>query len=163
VASAEQYAVTEEGEAGAAVHLSLDRLGLGVDSLGPAVVVRQGERGGGSLDVQVEAPGEGVQVREINGVGGGDPLLKMTGVVRVRGQQGGEGADEAGQAGHLRAGAGEAGEQRLLASGEAGGPGGQEPGRAAGRQVRPVGLEPGGCLRGPHSTAPGILCNFRFT
>jgi hypothetical protein len=117
---------------GASVHLALDHLGPGADALGAAVVVREGERRGGRLDVQVEAAGEGVQVGKAGGAGGGDPLLEEAGVVRVRGQQGCEGADEAGQAGHLGAGSGEAGEQGGLAGGEGGGPGEQEPGHAAG-------------------------------
>jgi len=54
--------VAEESEACASVHLAFDHLGLGVDSLGAAVVVREGERGGSGLAVQVEAAGEGVQV-----------------------------------------------------------------------------------------------------
>jgi len=35
-----------------------DHLGLGVDFLGAPVVVREGECGGGGVDVQVEAAGE---------------------------------------------------------------------------------------------------------
>ena len=57
----EQDPVAEEGEAGAAVHLPLDHLGLFcVDSFDAAVVVRHRERGGGGPDIQVEAAGEGV-------------------------------------------------------------------------------------------------------
>jgi len=50
--------VAQQGEAGASVHLPFDHLGLGVDSLGASVVMREGERGGGGLDVQVKAAGE---------------------------------------------------------------------------------------------------------
>lgn len=47
--------MAQEGEVGASVHLPFD---LGVDSLGASVVVREGDSGGGGLDVQVEAAGE---------------------------------------------------------------------------------------------------------
>jgi hypothetical protein len=57
---AEQDLVSDEGEAHAAVHLALDHLGSGVDSLGAAVVVREDERDGGGLDVRVEPQGSGV-------------------------------------------------------------------------------------------------------
>jgi len=66
--------VAQQGEAGAPVHLSFDHLGLGVDSLGASVVVREGERGGGGLDVQVKAAGEGVHVGQVCGARAGDPL-----------------------------------------------------------------------------------------
>ncbi len=50
--------MAQQGEAGASVHLSFDHLGLGAGSLGASVVVREGERGGGGLDVEVKAAGE---------------------------------------------------------------------------------------------------------
>ena len=50
--------MAEKGEAGASVHLPFDHLGFGVDAFGAAVVVREGDSGGGGLDVQVEAAGE---------------------------------------------------------------------------------------------------------
>ena len=124
--------MAEEGEACASVHLPLDHLGPGADSFGAAVVVREGEPGGGGLAVQVQAAGEGVQVGQAGGAGSGDPLLQAPGVARVRGQQAREGTDQAGQGGHLGAGGGDAGEVFLLAGGEGGGPGEQEPGHAAG-------------------------------
>jgi hypothetical protein len=74
VFSSEEDPVAEEGESGTPVHLALDHLGLGVDAFGAAVVVGEGERGGGSLDVQVEAAGEGVQVGQVRIARAGDPL-----------------------------------------------------------------------------------------
>jgi hypothetical protein len=50
--------VAQQGKADASVHLSFDHLGFGVDSFGASVVVREGERGGGGLNVQVKAAGE---------------------------------------------------------------------------------------------------------
>ena len=68
--------MTQQMEAGASVHLPLDHLGLVVDSFGPAVVMRQRERCWDGLDVQVQAAGEGVQVRQVSFAGAGDPLLE---------------------------------------------------------------------------------------
>ena len=124
--------MAQQGEAGASVHLSFDHFGLGVDSLGASVVVREGERGGGGLDVQVQAAGEGVQVGRVGGARAGDPLLEPGVVAWVGGQQGREGDDEAGQGGHLGAGCGELGERLVLAGGEAVWPGEQDPGGPAG-------------------------------
>ena len=59
--------MTQQGEAGASVHLSFDHLGLSVDSFGASVLVREGERGGGGLAVQVKAAGEGVHVGQAGG------------------------------------------------------------------------------------------------
>lgn len=87
---------------------------------------------GDGLDVQVKAVGEGVQVRHVRGADGDDPLPEEAAVLGLRGQQGGEGADEAGHGGHLRAGGGQGGEGLVLAGGQVGGPGEQEPGRPAG-------------------------------
>jgi hypothetical protein len=91
-------------------------------------VVREGERGGGGLDVQVEAAGEGVQVGQVGGVRAGGPLLEPGVVAWVGVRQGREGRDEAGQGGHLGAGCGEFGERLVLAGGEAVRPGEQDPG-----------------------------------
>jgi hypothetical protein len=53
----EQDAVSEEIESGAAVHLQLDHLRLGVvHALGPAVVKRQGEGRGDGQRVKFQAP-----------------------------------------------------------------------------------------------------------
>jgi hypothetical protein len=104
---AEQDSVAQESEPGPSVHLPLDHFRLVVDSLGAPVVEGHGERGGDGLDVQVKAAGEGVQVGQVGGPGGSDPLLQSRGVARAGGQQGREGRDEAGKGGHLRAGRGE--------------------------------------------------------
>jgi hypothetical protein len=50
--------VAQQSESGASVHLPPDHLGLGVDSLGASVLVREGERGGGGLEIQIQAAGE---------------------------------------------------------------------------------------------------------
>ena len=42
-----------------------------------AVTVGDGERGRGGLDVEVEAPGEGVQVGQVGGTRPGDPLPEL--------------------------------------------------------------------------------------
>jgi hypothetical protein len=44
--------------------------------LGASVVVREGERGGGGLDIQVKAAGEGVQLEQVGDAGVGDPLAE---------------------------------------------------------------------------------------
>jgi hypothetical protein len=82
--------VAQQGEAGASVHLPLDHLGLGVDAFGASVVVREGERGGGGLDVQVEAAGEGVHEGQVGGARVGDPLAEPGVVARAGDQQGRE-------------------------------------------------------------------------
>ena len=56
-------------EAGAAEHLPFDHFRFVVDAFGSPVVVRERERGGGGLDVEFEAAGEGVQVRQVGGAG----------------------------------------------------------------------------------------------
>ena len=66
--------MTKEFEAGAAEHLSFDHFRLVVDAFGAAVVVRERDRGGGGADVEFEAAGERVQVREVGGAGLPDPL-----------------------------------------------------------------------------------------
>ena len=60
----------------------------------------------------------------------GHPLAEP-GVVARAGSQGGEGADQPGQGGHLRAGALQAGERLVLAAGKAVRPGEQDPGGPA--------------------------------
>jgi hypothetical protein len=47
VGLAEQDALAQQGESGAAVHLPLDHLRFGVDAFGAAVVVRRRECGRG--------------------------------------------------------------------------------------------------------------------
>ena len=69
--------MAEEGEAGASVHLPFDHFRLVVHSFRAPVVVREGERGGGCLYVQVQAAGEGVEVREVGGAGAGDPFQEL--------------------------------------------------------------------------------------
>ncbi len=81
--SAEQYPVAEKSEPGAAVHLPLDHLGPGVNAFGAAVVVREGDTGGGGLDVQVKAAGKGVHAGQVRGVCVGDPLPEPGVVARV--------------------------------------------------------------------------------
>jgi hypothetical protein len=124
--------VTQQMEAGASVHLPLGHLGLVAGSFGPAVVMRQRERCSDCLDVQVQAPGEGVQVRQVSFAGAGDLSLEPGLVFRGWGEHLGEGADQNRQGGHLRAGAVEAGERFLLAGREAVGLGEQDAGCAAG-------------------------------
>jgi hypothetical protein len=69
--------VPEEFEAGTAEHVPLDLFRLAVDAFRPAVVVRERDRSGGGLDVEFEAAGERVQVRQVSGPRGGDPLLQL--------------------------------------------------------------------------------------
>ena len=95
--------MAEEGEAGASVHLPFDHFRLVVHSFRAPVVVREGERGGGCLDVQVQAAGEGVEVREVGGAGAGDPFQELVLVGGVGVEHGGEFAGQPGQGFHLRA------------------------------------------------------------
>jgi hypothetical protein len=44
--------------------------------LGASVVVREGERGGGGLNIQVKAAGEGVQVEQVGDTSVGVPLAE---------------------------------------------------------------------------------------
>ena len=86
-----------------------------------------------AVDVQVQAAGEGVDVGQVRGAAvgrsspGAWPSFAGSGL-----EQGGEGADQAGEAGHLRAGGGQPAEQLLLAVAEGVWPGEQEPGDATG-------------------------------
>jgi hypothetical protein len=57
--------VAQESEAGAAVHLPLDHLRFRVHAFGPAVMKWQGDGRYGGIDVDVEAAGERVDVREV--------------------------------------------------------------------------------------------------
>jgi hypothetical protein len=91
VVLAEQDAVAQKSEPGAAIHLPLDHLGLGVHAFGPAVMKRQGDSGDDGLGVQVQAAGEGVQMREAAGPGGLGLVLEPGLVGGVRPEQGGEG------------------------------------------------------------------------
>jgi hypothetical protein len=100
------------------------------------------ERGRRGLDVQVQAAGEGMDVGQVKGPGGGDPLLQPGGVARVRDQEGNEVTGQDCQGGHLGAGRLDPGERLRLAAGEAVRSGEQEPGGPAGRQVRAVAVEP---------------------
>lgn len=95
--------MAEEGEVRAAVHLALDQLGF-VDSFGAAVVVRQGEGGVDCGAVLREAPGEGMQVGRVLGLGRGGPGAQRGGIGVGGIQQRGEVVDEVGQSGHLVAG-----------------------------------------------------------
>jgi hypothetical protein len=61
VSSSEEDAVAEEFEAGAPEHLPFDHFRLVVDAFRSPVVVREGDCGGGGLDVEVEAAGGAVQ------------------------------------------------------------------------------------------------------
>jgi len=74
--------VAEEAEAGASVHLPLEHFRLRVDAFRPPVVVREGERGRGCLDVEVETLGERVEIRQVSGTRAGDSLPQP--VRRVR-------------------------------------------------------------------------------
>jgi hypothetical protein len=68
--------VTQEAEAGAPEHLPFDHFRLYfVDALRSPVVVPQGQRGVGGLEVEVKAAGERVQVRQFGGASVADPLL----------------------------------------------------------------------------------------
>ncbi len=124
--------MAQEGEAGAAVHLPLDHLRFRVHALGPAVMERQGDGCGGGRHVEVQAPGEGVDAWQVRGLCGMGPFLELLVVSGIWLEKGGEGADEAGEAGHLGAGGGQLAEQRLLGVAERSWPGEQEPGDAPG-------------------------------
>ena len=58
------------------MHLTHDPFGFGVDSFGPAVVIREGQAGVDGIAVVVQAAGEGVQVGQVGRAGGGDPLVE---------------------------------------------------------------------------------------
>ena len=77
--------MAQQGESGASMHLPLDHLGPGVDSLGAAVVMREGKRRRGGLDVDFEAFGKGVDVGQVGGARVGDPLPEETVVAGIRG------------------------------------------------------------------------------
>jgi hypothetical protein len=69
--------VTEEVESCSAVHLPHDLLGSGIDALGPAVVMGQGEAGVHGGAVEFEAVAEAVQVGQVSGADRGDPLVEL--------------------------------------------------------------------------------------
>jgi hypothetical protein len=75
--------VAEEFEAGAAEHVAFDLLSLRVDAFRPAVVMQERDRGGGGLEVEFESAGERVQVRQVSGPRGGDPLPQLLLVGKV--------------------------------------------------------------------------------
>jgi hypothetical protein len=112
--------------------LSSDHLGLVVDALGAAVVIRERECRRGGLDVKVEAPGEGVQVGQVSLAGADDPSLEPGLVFPGWGEHLSEGADQRRQGGHLGAGGLDAGEGLGLAAREAVWPGEQDAGCPAG-------------------------------
>jgi hypothetical protein len=60
-----------------------------------------------------------VDVGQVHAARVGDPLCEPGAVARAGNQQGGEGAGQSGQGGHLRAGVFETGERLLLAGREA--------------------------------------------
>ena len=68
--------MAEEIEAGASVHLPFEHFRLRVDAFRSPVTVREGERGGGGLDVQVQSAGEGMELGQVSGPCPGDPLLE---------------------------------------------------------------------------------------
>ncbi len=72
--------MAEEGEAGPPVHLALNQLGFAVDAFGTTVVVRRGEAGVDCGAVLLEAPGEGMQVGQVLGLGRGDPGAQQGGI-----------------------------------------------------------------------------------
>ena len=65
--------------------------------------MRQGDGGVHSLAVEFEAVGKAVQVRQVSGPGLGEPGGELGVVARSRGQELGEGTDQAGELGQLRA------------------------------------------------------------
>jgi hypothetical protein len=95
--------VTEEIEAGAPVHLPFEHFRLAVDAFCPPVVVREGESGGGGLDVEVQAASEGVQLGQVSSPRLSNPLRELLLVGGVGAEHGGEGSDQGGQGFHLRA------------------------------------------------------------
>lgn len=95
--------MAEELEAGAAEHLPFEHFRFRVDAFGSPVVIRERERGGGRLDVEIETSGEGVEIRQVSRACAGDPLHELLLVRGVGDEQGGEGPDQAGQGFDLRA------------------------------------------------------------
>jgi hypothetical protein len=65
--------VAEEVEARAAVHLSHDPFGAGVDAFGPSVVVREGEVGVDGCPVEFETVRKGVEVGQLGPAAAVDP------------------------------------------------------------------------------------------
>jgi hypothetical protein len=118
--------VSQELEAGAPEHLPFDHFRLRVDALCSPVVVRERERGGGGLDVEFQAAGEGVHVRQAGSARVGDPLAELVLIGGVGVQHGGEGGDQAGQGFHLRAGRCEPSRRPALSVGQVVRPGQQD-------------------------------------
>jgi hypothetical protein len=65
VVLSEEDAVAQEVDAGSAVRLSLDQLGLGVHAFGASVVVGEGDSGDNGVGVLVDVSGEGVHVGQV--------------------------------------------------------------------------------------------------
>src|ERR1700691_292997 len=63
--------------------------------------MRERERGGGRLDVEIETAGEGVKVRQVSGPCAGDSLQELVLVGRGGDELGAEGPGRAGQGFHL--------------------------------------------------------------
>ncbi len=125
--------MAKKGEACSSVHLARDPLGLGVDALGGAVAVRKGEPRDHGVEVSVQAPGEGVQMRQVGRSDFGDPVHECVGVVGVRRKKRGEVSDTGRELGHLGAGGGELGQELVSVGLEVVGPGQQHPGERASR------------------------------
>ena len=69
--------MTEEGEAGAAVHLPFEHLDLGDVAFHGGGTVGEGEPGGDGLLVAADAVGEGAQFGQVAGLGPGEPALQF--------------------------------------------------------------------------------------
>ena len=99
--------MAEQGKPGSAVHLAHDPFGSRVDSLGAAVVEREGEPGVDGGPVEFQAVAEGMQVRQVDGANWRDPVGELGVVALCRRQQLRELADQASEFGYLRACRGE--------------------------------------------------------
>ena len=104
--------------------------------------MRTGQGGVHGVAVEIESAGEGVQVGQVGVPCLGDPDGEVLGVVVGGSEQGGEGADEAGEGGRLRAGGHEGVEELPLVVFELVGGGEQVAGETAWRDRRPVALDP---------------------
>src|SRR3984885_5548571 len=123
VSGGQEDAFAEEGEGSAAVHLSFEEFGAGVESFDLAGVPGQGERAGDGLVVLADAGGEGGQAG-LAGVGldGGQPGVEVAGAAAA-GEDLGEGGDVAGQGVEFGAAAAQGGQPGFVAGGGAGGGG----------------------------------------
>lgn len=84
---------------------------------------------------------EGVQVRQIGGVGCGDPRIETVGTVFAWPEQIGETADESRPVDHLRAGDDEAVQQAPVLFAEGAGTGEQQPGKPARGDGQAIGFD----------------------